>query len=121
VEPENLQNNAWPPQNVVHAIKVDEVPVCVVIKRKNKDDIAAYKALEANDFAKSAALYESNLKADASNEYIWFYYSVALAQLGRMDEAIVAIQNAIQLNGSNPDWVEQYSKYNQIKNQMGRN
>ena len=120
VEPENLQNNAWPPQNVVHAIKVDDVPVCVVVKRKNKDDIAAYKALEANDFAKSAALYESNLKADASNEYIWFYYSVALAQLGRIDEAIVAIQNAIQLNGSNPDWVEQYSKYNQIKNQMGR-
>lgn len=111
IEPENLQNGAWPPANVVHTVKVDDVPVCVVIKRQNKDDIAAYEALQKNDVMTAANLYANNLKVDPSNEYSWYMYSIALINLGRKDEAISALKNAINLNSSNPEWNNQLNQY----------
>jgi tetratricopeptide (TPR) repeat protein len=111
IEPENLQNGAWPPANVVYTVKVDDVPVCVVIKRQNKDDMLAYEALQKNDLATAANLYASNLKIDPSNEYSWYMYSVVLANTGRMNEAVEALKNAINLNSSNPEWSQQLNQY----------
>lgn len=111
IEPENLQNGAWPPQNVVHTVKVDDVPVCVVIKRQNKDDMAAYEALQKNDVMTATNLYATNLKIDPSNEYSWYMYSIALINLGRKNEAISALKNAISLNSSNPEWSQQLNQY----------
>lgn len=114
IEPENLQNGAWPPGKVIHTIKVDDVPVCVVMQRLNKDDIAAYEALNKGDMISAANLYQKNLSIDNSNEYTWYYYSIALANTGRINEAIEALKTAIQLNSSNPEWTNQLQKYYQM-------
>lgn len=114
IEPENLQNGAWPPANVIHTMKVDDVPVCVVIQRKNKADIEAYNALQSNNYALAASKYEENLQFDKSNEYIWYYYSIALINIGKSEEAVQALKTAIQLNSSNPEWIQQLQKYYQV-------
>jgi hypothetical protein len=114
IEPENLQNGAWPPGKIVYRISVEEVPICVVMQRLNKDDILAYEALNKGDMINAAALYQKNLSIDNSNEYAWYYYSIALANTNRIEEAINALKTAIQLNSSNPEWVEQLQKYYQM-------
>ena len=111
IEPENLQNGSWPPGKVLYSLKVDDVPVCVVMQRLNKDDIAAFDALNAGDMNAAAILYQKNLSIDNSNEYTWYYYSIALANTGRIEEAIQAMKTAININSSNPEWANQLQKY----------
>jgi len=114
IEPENLQNHAWPPKNTIHEVKVDGTPVLIVIERKNKADIEAFQALEKNDFATALTKYQENLKSDDSNEYIWYYYAITLANVGQIDMSIQAMKKAIELNGSNPEWYQLIAKlYNQ--------
>ncbi len=114
IEPENLQNHAWPPKNIVHEVKVDNTPVLIIIERKNKGDIEAFQALEKNDFATALAKYQENLKYDDSNEYIWYYYAITLANVGQLDMSIQAMKKALDLNGSNPEWYQLIAKlYNQ--------
>lgn len=114
IEPENLQNHAWPPKNTIHEIKVDNTPVLVIIERKNKADIEAFQALEKNDFVLALSKYQESIKNDDSNEYIWYYYAITLANTGQIDMSIQAMKKAIELNGSNPEWYQLIAKlYNQ--------
>ena len=73
--------------------------------------MAAYEALQKNDVMTAANLYATNLKIDPSNEYSWYMYSIALINLGRKNEAISALKNAISLNSSNPEWSQQLNQY----------
>lgn len=120
VSPYMLQHNKWPPANVVHAVTAGGVPLCVVIERKNKDDIAAFDSLNAGNYASAAQLYAQHLTSDKSNENTWYYYAISLANTGKINEAIQAIQNAIDIDSeSNPEWFQILSKlYTQIGDQQ---
>lgn len=68
IESECLRNNYFPPKNTVHRIEVDGKPICVVLKREDKNDFYATNAMKANDYAKAKELYCKALKADSLNE-----------------------------------------------------
>ncbi len=103
---EQLQQGIWPPQNVVHRIEVDGVPLSVVLIRKNKDGIEANKAYEAKDYAIAARLYSSFLQTDSTDEYALVNYGIALASTGQMDPAIAAMQRATRLQPGNGQFFE---------------
>jgi hypothetical protein len=103
---EQLQNGFWPPENTVYSVMVHGVPLSVVIKNRSKDGITAYAALQKKDFATAATLYASYLKTDTTDENVWANYGIALASVGRMDEGIVAINKAVQLDPTQPQYFE---------------
>lgn len=106
ISPEVLQNDKWPPANVVHEVKVNDVVLSAVIERKSKAGIAAYDSLQAKNFAAAAALYADYIKTDASDETVFVNYAIALASIGRMDEAIAAINQAISIDAGNPQFYQ---------------
>jgi len=101
-----LQNGKWPPGNVVYSVEAGGVPIGVVIERKSKGDYYAYEALKVNDFAKAVTLSEDYLKVDKTNEMVYLNYGIALASLGRLDEAAGAVKAAVALDPVRPDFYQ---------------
>lgn len=111
-----LQNGKWPPGHVVYSVEAAGVPIGVVIKRDSKDDYYAAEALKAKDFEKAITFSEAYLKVDTTNEMAYQVYAIALASIGRLDEAIGAMQNTIRLDPTRPDY---YQLLAQIYNAKG--
>jgi tetratricopeptide (TPR) repeat protein len=116
ISPEQLQNDKWPPQNVVHAVKVDGVTLSAVIQRRSNAGIAANEALQKQDFATAAQKYAEYIQTDASDENVFANYGIALASTGRMDEGIAAFNKAIELD---PGRVDLYQTLAQIYKAKG--
>jgi hypothetical protein len=104
VSPEQLQNDKWPPQNVVYAVTIDEVPISVVIQRKSDAGIKAFEALQKSDFPTASQYYAEYIKHDASDENAFANYGIALASTGQMDAAIAALNKAVELDPGRVDF-----------------
>lgn len=98
-----LQNGKWPPKNASYLVDVDGTPVGFVIKRKSKNDMLAFQALERQEFDVAVELYETHLKIDNSDEYVLLSYAYSLLNSNQPDKlakAKSALEQAIQLNAS---------------------
>jgi tetratricopeptide (TPR) repeat protein len=85
--PGQLKEGNWPPQNTIYEVKVDGRPIAAVIKRMNKLDLAAFRALQAGEPDRAAALYETVLSADPGDESALLNLARAQMAMGRSDEA----------------------------------
>lgn len=93
-----VKNKSWVPANAAHVVSVDGVPLSALIKRTDTFDIAAEHAMAVKDFAAAANYYALHLKSDANNPVALLNYANALAQSGRVPEAISAVQNATKID-----------------------
>ncbi|RYD57986.1 MAG: tetratricopeptide repeat protein [Sphingobacteriales bacterium] len=116
ISAEQLQGGHWPPDNVIHAIAIDGAVLSAIIQRKSNASIDAHKAMEAKDFATAVSKYEEYLKTDKSDDNVWLDYGISLASIGRMNEAISAINNAVKIDPSRP---EVYQVLSQIYQAIG--
>jgi tetratricopeptide (TPR) repeat protein len=103
---EQLQQDIWPPQNVVHRVEVDGRALCVILRRQSKEGIEASKAMEAKDFPTAARLYSNYIKTDTTDEFALVNYGIALASSGQIDPAISALQRATRLQPANAQFYE---------------
>jgi len=106
ISPYQLQNGKWPPANVVYSVKIDGVPLGVVIKRGSKDDSIAYQALNNENFETAILKYESYLKTDSTDEMVYFNYGLALASVDSFGNAIHSLKKAILLDASRPEFFQ---------------
>jgi hypothetical protein len=67
IDPFLLKHNYFPPANTICEIKIDGVPVCVVLERKQKYDYQAYQYQKAKDFKKANELYDQALAIEPKN------------------------------------------------------
>jgi hypothetical protein len=106
-----LQNDKWPPSNAVFQLKAPgDVPIGVVLERKSKESTIAYRELQKQNFDSAIYHYELFLKADQSDEMVYFNYALALASVGQMAKAVDAINQAINLDASRPDFYDLLAK-----------
>jgi hypothetical protein len=98
IPPYQLTNNIWPPQNAIHTVMADGVPVCAVIKRVTKDDLEAVKQQKEGNNIKSALLFENAIKFDSQNELICYKFAEASLENNREDEAIAMLNKSLQIN-----------------------
>jgi hypothetical protein len=106
ISAELMQNGMWPPPNTLHSIDIDGTPLSVIFKNKSKAGIAAFDAYEKKDYATAAELYKHFVTADASDETAFINYSVSLAYIGQMNEAVAAAKKAIELNPFAPEYYD---------------
>lgn len=83
IDPYQLRRNIWPPKNTIHEIKVDDVTVCAIVKRENRDDYRGIQllnqAISENNYPKviqALGLLESAIRYNKNNE-------IAYLSLGR--------------------------------------
>lgn len=98
IPPYQLTNNIWPPQNTIHTVLVDGIPVCAVVERITKDDQKATAAQKTGDNIKSALLFENAIKFDPQNETICYNFAEVLLANGNEDQANAMLNKCLQIN-----------------------
>ncbi len=115
---ELMQDEKWIPQNAIHVVRVKGVPLCVILERKSRSDMMAYEALQQKDFPKAAEYYTDYVKSDTTSQYVYVNYGVALASIGKVDEGIAAVNNAIKIDPSQAQFYELLSNLYKAKGDM---
>ncbi len=98
ISPFQLKSNMWPPDNSIHIIYMEEVPVCAVIERKSKDDYFGYKALLEGKTKEAVDLYKKVLLVDDGDEMIFYNFAAALYNDGQFLKADSVLKKGLEIN-----------------------
>lgn len=107
IYPSHIVTQAFPPKNTVHQIKVDDVPICIVLKREDKNDLYGTIAKNNNDLDKALFHYQKALEKDSLNEtallnsgqiYLFKAHSEENLFMERADSAMVFIDKMLRYN-----------------------
>lgn len=101
IPPYQLKNKIWPPKNTIHTIFAEEVPVCAIVGRVTKDDLAGIAEQKNGENIKSALLFENALKFDPQNELICYKFAEVLLANGNEDQANKMLARCLEIN---PDY-----------------
>lgn len=100
IQPEQLANDNFPPEGTIHVVKVDDVPVCAVVKRKSKDAWLAAQAFDNKEYNTAAMYYKKALNQYKKDEQIYYRLGKSLSLQGDLQSAKEAVQNALDVNPS---------------------
>ena len=88
----------FPPGNTIDVIKADHTPLCAIVKADPEH--AAYNAnnfMKTNNYDSAIYYYEKAIGKDANDETSYINYAIALANKGRIPEAINAINKKLKI------------------------
>ena len=98
IHPNQLNKKIWPPQNSIHVINVENVPVCAVIERRSKDDYEGYIALNEGKIDDAINYFESALMVDDEDELIFYNFAAALYNDGQFQKADSVLKKGLEIN-----------------------
>ena len=98
ITPFMLKNNRWPPENYLHTIYADNIPICTVLERKTKADYYGYRALEKGDYEDAIYFFKEALKVIKDDEMIFYNFARVLFNEGEYAEADSALNQALEIN-----------------------
>jgi tetratricopeptide (TPR) repeat protein len=98
IPPFQLKNKIWPPSNTIHTIFADGIPICAVVERVTKDDLAGIQEQNKGDNIKSALLFENAFKFDPQNELICYKFAEVLLANGKGDQANQMLTKCLEIN-----------------------
>jgi tetratricopeptide (TPR) repeat protein len=93
-----LKNKIWPPDNAIHVVYADKVPVCAILKRETKSDLKGYESLKKGDTIASIGFFDDALKINKQDELIFYNFASALFKVGKVDSARIVLQSALKIN-----------------------
>jgi len=96
-----VMNNSWLGSHTVYAVKADDVPLSVVIERKDKSDLYGEQAMEKNEYAKADSFFTQAVKYEPKNEEAWVSLAQAQLQLQKFKEAINSLQQSLEIYPAN--------------------
>jgi hypothetical protein len=98
IPPFRLKNKHWPPDNAIHIVYADGVPLCAVLERRSKDDFYGFKALEEGRKADAIKYFENVLKTETDDEMILYNYAKALYGKGQDQKADSVLKKCLEIN-----------------------
>jgi tetratricopeptide (TPR) repeat protein len=93
-----LKNKVWPPENTIHTVMADGIPICAVIKRSTKDDFMGIVELKNRNYINSALLFEKALKIDRQNEMICYKFAESLIGQNQVARAEEVLKKGLEIN-----------------------
>ncbi len=106
VDKDLLQNGHWPPAGTIATVKADNTPLCAIVKGDpQRTAYRANQAVQQQDFAAAVPLFAAALQQNPDDETAYPPYAIALANTGRLDAAIAALQKGLTLL---PNSIEQW-------------
>lgn len=106
IEPFQLKKGFWPPSNTIHTIRVDNVPVCAVVKRKTKNDYLGVQAMQQNNYMMAITHLEQAIKEESDNEVAFVYLARLYNDIGNIDRAIQLCQQCLKFNPNHEQAME---------------
>ncbi|MFH0843258.1 MAG: tetratricopeptide repeat protein [Bacteroidota bacterium] len=98
ITPFMLKNEKWPPDDAMHIVYADSVPLCAVLERKTRDDYRGYLALEEGRNDDAIRLFRNALKIVNDDEMIFYNFARALINDGQYAEADSVLKRALEIN-----------------------
>ncbi len=96
ITPFQLRKKSWPPDNAIHVIYVDSIPVCAVLERKSKDDFYGYKALREGRNKEAIKYFEKVIQNDDKDEMIFYNFAAALYNDGQYQYADSVLKEGLK-------------------------
>ncbi|HPF03688.1 MAG TPA: hypothetical protein PLE95_10825 [Bacteroidales bacterium] len=98
IPPFRLKEKKWPPQNAIHVVYADDVPVCAVLKRETRDDYLGYRALKEGRNEEAVTLLGNALKVCEEDEMIFYNFACALYNQGHHAVADSVLNAGLKIN-----------------------
>ena len=98
ISPYKLKNGLWPPENAIHIIYADSVPVGAVLERKSKDDYYGFLALSEGRYYEATDYFEKALMNDDKDEMIFYNFAAALYNLNERSKADSLLKAGLEIN-----------------------
>ena len=98
ITPFMLKNKKWPPENAIHIVYADSVPLCAVLERETKDDYGGYLALEEGRNDEAVRLLRNALRIVVDDEMIFYNFARALINDEQYAEADSVLKRALEIN-----------------------
>jgi tetratricopeptide (TPR) repeat protein len=98
ISPFQLRKKYWPPENAIHIIYADKVPVCAVLERRSKYDYTGYIALTQGRNKDAIGYFEKALKTDDRDEMIFYNFAAALYNDGQYQKADSSLKRGLEIN-----------------------
>ena len=103
--PEEIKNANFPPQNTVYQVKVDNKPICLVLKRETKDDLFGFQLKENKEFNNAIEPLREAWNIDSTNVSISMNLIECFFNTGKIDSAKLYIDKLL-------DYVPKYEPIN---------
>ncbi|MBX7107831.1 MAG: glycosyltransferase [Chitinophagales bacterium] len=101
IDQSQLKNKSWPNTHTIYTAKADNVPLSIVVERKDKSDFYAVAAMDSKNFAAADSLYSLAVKYDPKNEEALAGLGTAQLQLNDPQKAIQSITQSLQIYPAN--------------------
>jgi tetratricopeptide (TPR) repeat protein len=98
ISPFMLKNKKWPPDDAIHIVYADSVPLCAVLERKTRDDYSGYMALEEGRNADAIKMFRDALKIVNDDEMIFYNFARALQNDRQYAQADSVLKRALEIN-----------------------
>jgi len=98
ITPFQLKNHTWPPENALHIIYADQIPVCAVLERRSKDDLYGYSALNEGNNKDAIKLLTKVLQVNDKDEMIFYNFAAALYNDGQYQKADSVLKKGLVIN-----------------------
>lgn len=108
VDRDLLVSGCFPPEQAIHVVYADGVPLSCVIKKTDKGDYLGQEALKKQDFEAAIGYLEPYCVKYSKNDAAWMnlgmaYLSTVQKDPSRMEKGIAALNASVALNPSNPN------------------
>jgi hypothetical protein len=107
VDRELLLNGCFPPEQAVHTVYADGVPLSCVIRKDDRGEYEGIAAVKNNDFAKAIAILAPYCAKYPKNDVTQMYLGLAYLQSANINPSyvnmgITALNSSLALNKENP-------------------
>lgn len=97
ISPSQTRQNLWPPVGTIKTIEVENVPVCVIVKRQTRDDYLGKKAYENGAYLYAETLLEKATHIDPGNEIAWINLGKTYLKQSKYAQAKAAFNQCLNI------------------------
>lgn len=98
ISPILLNNGNFPPEGTIHIIKIDNVPVCAILKRLSKLPYEAGKDFKLKLYKTAKEKYIKSLSFYSKDEFLYFQIGLIMKKLNNLDKAINYTDKSLKIN-----------------------
>jgi tetratricopeptide (TPR) repeat protein len=98
IHPFRLKRGGWPPENTIHTVYADNVPVGAVLERLTKADFYGFRALEEGRTGDAIGFFEEALQIICDDEMIFYNFARGLYNDGQFSRADSVLKECLGIN-----------------------
>jgi len=98
ISPVLLNSGNFPPEGTIHTVKIDNVPVCAVVKRLSKLSFEAGKDFKLKHYKTAEEKYIKSLSFYSKDEFLYYQIGLIMYKTNNPGEALNYIDKSLNTN-----------------------